>query len=340
MVTTITNHSAFPPYRPEKRLLSPRFGAVEGQALEMTEKIAKAAGQEANIRGYRAADMAQKVFGAGLFNIDSRRGGLSLEDVAGRLQTLVGVYLLQGYYSIKDDKHPWETNGRNAMVWIITLLLQSLTKSENFGVNTLLFNPLMKQKGAESSRFEFVQNALDKTRMNVGYLDILKDAGIPMTRQEEAEALKGKKALWASSWLDNNKIALIKNRYETLKQKAMEGGAIKPEKLTAEERRIFESIPGFFHRINGWNGLSTAIIMGVTVYFIGGVAMRIVNKVISPLDKDFDGNQQPGQTGKPSPFANKGAAAKPPVFSHLPAFQNYISQRRAGLPTLPPGGTN
>ncbi|WP_373531747.1 hypothetical protein [Vampirovibrio sp.] len=321
--------------------------------------LAKMAGQqpqqEAVVRGIRLATaLKENLFGAKLFNKDVRMGGLSLEDVAGRLQTLIGVYLLQGYYAVKDDKHPWETNGRNAMIWVMTLVLQNLTKSENYGLNTLLCNPFMRQKGHLSSEMSWLQNGLDKVRMDADYLDILQDAGISIDPDEMKGARKGKKALWASSWLDANKTDLIKRRYEALKAKvSTQDGKEVLSQLSREEQKIYKSIPSFFYRINAWNGLSTAIIVGSTIYLIGGVAMKIVNKVISPLDKDFDGpkNKQAGQPFKPSPFAKShppqspsqsAAEANPSQSSLNPTppiqfFQSYVSQRRNTPSTLSGG---
>lgn len=353
MVTTITQYNALPFKGPRGKSIVPRFGG--GAAA-----FAKIAGQqpqpEALVRGFPLANaLKNNLFGAKLFNKDVRMGGLSLEDVAGRLQTLIGVYLLQGYYAVKDDKHPWETNGRNAMIWVMTLVLQNLTKSENYGLNTLLCNPFMRQKGHLSSEMAWLQNGLDKFRMDADYLDILQDAGISMSTDELKGAREGKKALWASSWLDANKTDLIRRRYESLKSRVstQEGKEILSQ-LTQEEQKIYKSIPSFFNRINSWNNLSTAIIVGSTIYLIGGVAMKIVNKVISPLDKDFDGNpnkKHPGQTSPATalanPFASPGFNPQATSFSSFPPsliatspiqfFQSYVSKRRSTPSTLSGG---
>lgn len=353
MVTTIAKQSTLPAGRSQGRSIPPRFSGVANSLLKPQAE------QEAVVRGYRLASFIKdKAFGAKLFNKDVRMGGLSLEDVAGRLQTLIGVYLLQGYYSIKDDKHPWETNGRNAMIWVMTLLLQNMTKSESYGLNTLLFNPFMRQKGYLSTENKAMQGFLDRFRMDVDYVDLLRDAGIPIKGDELKGAQAGKKALWASSWLDANKSALLKKRYESLHQiveEAKKSGKHKPlEALSQEERKIYETIPKFFKRINGLNGVSTAIIMGATIYLIGGVAMRIVNKVISPLDKDFKGNKdhQPGQPPKPSLFS-KGHPPQDSSNTTSPAsnsftssstsfpiqfFQSYVSHRRTSPHSTLPGG--
>jgi hypothetical protein len=213
----------------------------------------------------------------------------------------------------------------------------------------------MRQKGHLSSEMAWLQKGLDHFRMDADYLDILQDAGLSMSTAELKGARKGKKALWASSWLDANKIELIKRRYETLKSKVtnQEGKEILSQ-LSREEQKIYKSIPSFFNRVNSWNNLSTAIIVGSTIYLIGGVAMKIVNKVISPLDKDFDGNpnkKQPEQTSQTSPlskpFPTNPSYQPPPAFSSFSSsfnptppiqfFQSYVSQRRSKSSTLSGG---
>ncbi len=357
MVTTTLNSITLPSRWSKGNSIPLRFGS--GVA-----SLAKVAGsevpQEAVVRGYRFASFIKnRLLGGKLFNNDIRWGGLSLEDMASRVQTLLGVYLLQGYYAIKDDKHPWETNGRNAVIWVMTLLLQNLAKSENYGVNTLLFNPFMRQKGYLSSEMSGLQKFLDHGRMDVDYLDILQDAGIKISDEELKGARKGKKALWASSWLDANKTDLIKKRYRDLHHKIQENAkAIAdqrplPHILTPLEEAIEKEIPRFFKRINGWNMASTALLVGATIYFIGGVAMDIVNKVISPLDKDFEGNKNlppdqilknpilakthpPQSTFTNNPFpSNPSSITTPPI----QFFQSYVSHRRHSSPSALPGFT-
>lgn len=357
MVTTNIKQSALPAIRPERKAIPPRFAGGANVVWQ--------AESEAVIRGLKQARLAQeKLFSAKLFNTDVRKGGLSLEDVAGRLQTLLGIYLLQGYYAVKDDKHPWETNGRNAMIWVMTLLLQHMTKSESYGVNTLLFNPFMRQKGVLSSENTKMQNFLDRYRMKVDYLDILQDSGISINTDDLKGARTGKKALWAASWLDGNKADLIKKRFEALEnmilqsekdtdkyQKLLTDAKARQEFIKAathvngstgetlinglskEQSAIYQSIPKFFRRINGLNLASTGLIMGATIYLIGGVAMDIVNKVISPLDKDYQGNKKkkPGEPQKPSLFAKSHppspnvneASYHPTQFKYFPSHSAY-----------------
>jgi len=280
---------------------------------------AEVAKKGVDIAHLQTAELIQRFFKG--CNKDVRVGGLSLEDMAGRLQTLIGVYLLQGYFAVKDQKHPCETNGRNAIVWLMTLALTSITKSENYGVNTVLLNPFMKQKGAAVRFLPFLKQPFDAVRMDVDYLDIIEKAGIKIQEKERTGALKGTKALWASSWLDANKIEKIQNYLSDL--------TLKGDSLTREEKLMKEAIPKFFKRINLFNILSTGIITAATVYFIGGVAMRIVNKFISPMDKDFDGNKKNKPDQAPQP-ALTTAPSLPPL-----AFQPKLQPGGQATPFLP-----
>lgn len=295
MVSAVTQKSAIPAKRTGVGPVSAHFGASSSKAVDAVAKIAH-------------IDTAKWIQGKFAWaKSDIRVGGLSLEDMAGRLLTLIGIYIPQGYFAIKDEKHPWETNGRNAVVWLMTIALTSLTKSENYGVNTVLLNPLMQQKGSAVKFLPFLKPLVDPLRMDLDYLTILENSGINISAAEKEGAIKGKKALWASSWLDANKLEKIQNRLTELTEKSA-----KKAKLSDMEKHMLEAIPSFFKRINTFNFVSVGIITAATVYFIGGVAMRIVNKVFSPLDKDYDGPNakkspgafllQPGSPPKPSPL--------------------------------------
>lgn len=307
MLTTISKPTSLPPRRAGKEHFSPRFrGAATGVIREGV----------VDITHLKTAEAIQQLFKWA--KKDVRMGGLSLEDMAGRLQTAIGVYLLQGFYAVKEEKHPWETNGRNAIVWLMTLALTSLTKSENYGVNTVFLNPFMKQKGT-AVRFapSFIRNAIDALRMDMDYVDIIEKCGIKISDSEKAGAQKGTKALWASSWLDANKVEKVQNKLLELSQK---------DTLTDAEKELKEAIPKFFKRINTFNMASTAIITAATVYFIGGVAMRIVNKFISPLDKDFDGNKPNKPPVTPGQIPPQPAISRPALL--MPSMPNH--------PILPP----
>jgi hypothetical protein len=316
MPTTTQKPTSLPPKLVGMEHFSPHF---KGNSTEIAKK-----GVE--IAHLQAAEKIQQLFAWA--KKDVRVGGLSLEDMAGRLQTLIGVYLLQGYFAVKHEKHPWETNGRNAIVWLMTLALTSITKSENYGVNTILFNPFMKQKGAAIRLFPFLRPLLDKARMDVDYLDIIQAAGIKIRDSEKTAALKGTKALWASSWLDDNKMKKIENHLIQLVHKG--------ETASDAEKAMRQAIPKFFNRINAFNLASTGIITAATVYFIGGVAMRIVNKFISPLDKDFDEHKKqknlsalplgthlfPSQVLQSSPnLINPGRGVLSPPYPSPPIYQ-------------------
>lgn len=296
---------------------------------------------------------------------DIRKGGLSLEDIAARLQTAIGVYLLQGYYSVKDSKHPWETNGRNALVWLMTLGVTWWSKSDSVGVNPMVFNTFMKQKGSAAKLFQvpIPRELVDWARMDTDYLDILQKAGL-LKPNEVKDAAENGKSLWTASWLDVNKIEKIQNYGKKLEEQLLElapdrvktvfqqykkgkvsASAFKKEMRQfletlkasgrTEERemaKMYQAIPNFFKRINIFNVSSTALVMAATVYLIGVVAMRIVNKFISPLDKDYDGKTQ---SAKAKPGSDNSHLAQPHFAMRQPPQQFSSFSYGATLPAQP-----
>lgn len=272
MVIQLTTQPAFPRNKAVKGGIVPRFGNAASTFSEEAGKQVAHLGTAQHIKSF--------ITKIGLTSKDARVGGLSLEDIAGRLQTLIGVYILQGYFAYKDHKHPWETNGRNAVVWLMTLALTTWSKSESYGINTLVFNHFMQEKGTPNKVPGLRKLLLDPLRMDVDYMKILDKAGINIEDKEKDAAMKGQKALWASSWLDSNKVMRIQNYEKELKVK-LANGTIK-----ADEKTMLAAIPKFFNRVNIANFGSTAVITLATMYLIGSVAMKIVNKLFTPLDED------------------------------------------------------
>jgi hypothetical protein len=256
---------------------------------------AATAAQEAVIAHLGLAKAIQKLFTAKLFKSDVRFGGLSLEDIASRVQTIVGVYLLQGYFSVKDQKHPWETNGRNVLVWILGILVPLLSKHPTIGVNPVLDKLFMKKRNENPSNWFSAQ--LNKLRMPIDYKQILEGAGIE----------KPKEGDWAK--MDANKLHRIRMFKEELENRAKGLGA----PLNAEEQKLLEHMPGLLRRLNVFPLVSTAIITAATVYIIGVLAMKAVYKFIAPLDKDFNPNgvnrpkPPPGAVPQTSPMAQPSA---------------------------------
>ena len=270
MVTQLQNQPVLPRSLAVQANRTPRFGAG-----------AVAATTETAVKEVAHLGVAKKIMGIvdqfGLTK-DIRVGGMSMEDISGRLQTLIGVYMLQGYFAYKDKKHPWETNGRNAVVWLMTVALTAWSKSDSYGINTMFFNHFMKAKGTPN-KVPLMQSLLDLTRMDKDYLDILKAANIDVPEKDAMAARNGKKALWAASWLDSNKVKTIQDYLKSIEQKS-------PASLNETEKAMKKAIPSFFKRMNIANMASTGVITAATVYLIGNVAMQIVNKLFTPLDKD------------------------------------------------------
>jgi hypothetical protein len=324
MVIHLTNQPTIPRNNAAQVRFSPHFGAGPSTAGSSAVKdIAHIDIANGVLSGIRKLGITK----------DIRVGGLSLEDISGRLQTLIGVYILQGFFAYKDQKHPWETNGRNAVVWTMTAALTSWSKSDSYGVNTLLFNHFMKEKGTPN-KIPGMKALLDLSRMDVDYLKILEAAGIDVPSKDKEAAMKGKKALWASSWLDSNKVMRIQNHLESLhaKKLALKAG----ETLSEADQKMMEAIPHFFKRVNLANFGSTALITAATVYLIGSVAMQIVNKLFTPLDEDT------GMLSIKTKSQKQGCLTKPAAPSAAPAsFPGaplpYLQTGfRPVLPAMPP----
>ena len=288
----------------------PQFGSAT--ELRMLKEAATMGEKEvAKIAHSGIADKLLGFFSKGFFQKDVRVGGMSLEDVAARLQTLIGVYIMQGYLSIKDQKHPWETNGRNAVVWLLTTYVVQFLKNDKMGVNTLLLNPFMRQKVADTKGMNPLQKLVNKFRMDADYVDILKRAGVKVSGEEHKLAQAGKKSVWASQ--DVNLLTRVNTLFDELKLKVKTEGI---EALSAEDQQVFKAMPKFLRRINAFPLVSTALITAATVYIVGSLAMKFVYKFIAPFDKDFDPNKgKKGAAAPAAPGAPATAAAAPKALS-------------------------
>lgn len=319
---------------PQGRRNNLRFqGAPQQLAKELGETAVREAGdQVAKIANIGFAEKIFKIFGR--LNADVRQGGLSLEDMAARLLTVIGIYIPQGYLSIKENKHKWETNGRNVVVWTMTLGLTWLLKNDKWGTNTLL-DKFMHPKVAEDQTRGLIDRLINKVRLPVDYVDILKAADLV----EKDFAPKG--AYWSK--LDANKLSKINNFFDDLKARAQKGalgeievidkklvnGEMKNVTRKIAEKEILEALPGFIKRMNIFPLVSTTLITAATVYIIGDIAMRIVYKFIAPFDHDFDpdrvkkkksGNAQPASASAASPAMRS-------ISMHQPrAFQAFARQ--------------
>jgi hypothetical protein len=265
----------------------PHFGG--GMVERLTQHEAKIANLKA---GNRLQNILNSKWGKSVFNRDVRIFNMSLEDVAGRLQTILGVYLLQGIFAVKDQKHPWETNGRNFVVWVLGTALTIFSKDRTWGVNNWLDKLFMRPRRAIPKEASAIRrrytHALNALRMPLDYRDILKNAGIEDARQ----------GAWAC--MDANKLHRLKRYYTKLQAKP-------PGALDKAEKEILDHMPAFLRRLNLFPLVSTGIITAGTIYIVGGLAMDIVYKFIAPFDKDFDPSKLKNakkSSATPAPAAN------------------------------------
>lgn len=337
-----------------------------------------------------------------LFSKDARVGGLSIEDIMARAQTLIGLYFLQTYSAFKDEKHPWETLGRNAVVWTGGFYLTKLLKSENFGVNTLFINPFMRQQGtpvldlrgkvrtlinfvtrqtetpeqAEKSlgwlRFE---KLIDWARLPVDYTEILEKAGLSIKDSDKEAARSGKKALWAASYLDKNRLNRVQAYYIKLKDELLREGlnetdltryrelqkqgsfnlsnlfnreksqlhqkmlttlAEKKDAKINEKLKLYKASRTFLKRVSAANLFSTAIIAAATIYVLGGLAIQFVYKFIAPMDKDFDPTRIKGYKPKAAiKPAPPPSTQTPSIAAALQNNQTFAFYPSKTFPPLP-----
>lgn len=336
----------------QNSFMVPRFGLTgwEAQALKEAAKGGQTA--IAQISSKNVADRVALLFDSGkvgrFFSNDVRVGGLSLEDMSSRFLTLFGLYIPQGVLAIAANKHKAETNGRNILVWVMTFYLMQFLKNDNFGINSLLLNPFMIERGKLKvfdpktdipSDFGPVKRFLHRTLkpptnflqrqinrhfgMKGDYLAVLKDAGIELSNSDLQKALQSTKAPWAS--LDNNLLDLINNRYTELRNLVKKEGIEVLSKIdNPVSETVYHTYPKVLRRLNFFPMVSAALLTAATVYVIGGLAMELVYRFIAPLDKDF--NAEAYYRNKQKDKKREGNGPMPQ--SHVP-FPNQ------GLPTAP-----
>jgi hypothetical protein len=216
--------------------------------------------------------------GSGKFN-------LSMEDWAARYLTIFGIYLPQGLFALWEDKHKWETNGRNALIWTMTLLLTIAVKSDRLSTNTLL-NVFMKDKNTtDPGKLGFFSKWVQNMKLDGNYFDVLKKANVDFCPIKDV-----KRAHWAN--LDDNQLRKVIKLYDDLAAKV---------NLEPAEQKIKELIPKFLQRRNAFNLVSTGIITLLTMYLIGSLSMELVFRFIAPFDHDFE----------PDRFKNRGKRQAP-----------------------------
>lgn len=222
---------------------------------------------------------------------DVRKLNMSIEDWASRFNLLLAVYLPQMYFSLKNNRHKWETNARNFIIWTTTILLTFGVKHPKYGINSLLdtfMKPKMTHAPAEGHFFSRQWDALtNRFRLHNNYLtDVLTPAGIKVPT--DPKKIKG---FWAS--MDNNLIDSVW-AYIPKAQKELAGLQTKlalSEKELARKatlEKFLHTAPQFLKRLGGFQLLSTGVFMALMTYIVGGLMMELVIKYIAPFDHDFD----------------------------------------------------
>ncbi len=348
-------------------------------------------------------------------NINLRVGNFSLEDIASRFITVFSVYLPQGYLAAKENKHPMETNIRNAVVFLLTLWVMSFGKSDKMSVNKL-FNVFMQPKDSSYYRSLLRKRQLTEQGARILTEDLSKLQQTPkkavsafrqmvnlltfnyftpahkikqmdkqvskLTRQKQKldtaitaviqearqagikpHAVQGKlsyrllnplkfnynvfnmlnraglhigpvdrtKAYWTG--LDMNKIDKLKIYLNEIPQK------IKSPKFQAAETK---AVKQFLWRLNSFKLLSTATITALTVYVIGGLAMKAVYKLM-PSKRKAQKQQTPQPVLQPkiqqNPYPANQARYNGPAYPQFftlpfqtqvptPASNNWFAQQQ------------
>lgn len=204
-------------------------------------------------------------------------GNMSLPDWTSRLMTL-GLYIPQGYFAIKYQRQPYETWGRNFLVWLSTFYLIMMSKKPDFPIN-LLFNQLFlpKQKTPKG----ILSKLVNPIRPEFNYLECFKRAGINLDKigaKGDLSKIISKNAFWAT--LDLNELRQIKFYVERLKNRF---------RATSEIRLLREKIKveKFLNNMLVMNVLKNLALAVLTAYCIGVLVPYLVFKYISPLDKQF-----------------------------------------------------
>jgi|GEM_PF-6843444 len=214
--------------------------------------------------------------------------GLSINDIASRINVFVAVYLPALFFSLHPHKkHFWETNGRNVLIWLTTIAVTLLGKHPKYGVNALLNKLMVHQQKDFPQTDTWKQKAsnawhhtLNTLKPDYDYYELLKIAGIDISD----EASKKRENKW--SGLDNNQIEQLK-----IFKAKLEKGQI-PKHLTPEEVKLFtENATKLMNRLSTMKLVSFGLITAATVYVVGILAMEIVFRYIAPLDPDFDASK-------------------------------------------------
>lgn len=215
----------------------------------------------------------------GMHNLKSNPLGLSLEDWATRIGVAIAVYLPFSINAAIRDDHKAEIISRSVLLWLTTIGVYYLGKSEKFGVNSLL-NVFMQPKVHPEPKNPF-KRWLNNMKLDINYFDILKRAGIEFKGSDRNHYE------WAR--LQGNKTKKLQELLETLKEQKKSG-----KKMDSESVQVFENLPKFLRRSNLFRLLQFGFLTALTIFFVGILVMDIVYKYFAVLDKDFDKSVEHG----------------------------------------------
>ncbi len=224
---------------------------------------------------------------------------LSLQDWSARVSTLFAFYTPQTILAFTEEKHKWETLGRNLLNWTGTIGIVALCKHDKYGINAL-FNPFLKPRENLSETVKEVTGKLENavkdsrtlepivkesvTRLRASITFLGKWVNSKRFKPEFFDFLSEKAYINLANWteLDENHFDEMKNIWKELEAQKVKAG------LTESEKYIHEAIPKAMNRISSFKfaaiGLSTAAL----AFFIGKVVMDLVYQFIAPFDHDFD----------------------------------------------------
>lgn len=221
--------------------------------------------------------------------VNTRVGGMSLEDFTLRLMVWT-IYLPQGIMAIRYRQHPFETWGRNVLVWLGGIAIVLLGKHPKYGFNAI-FNQFMvpRQKlpklpdGMLEKARLFKQNPkmlmehlVNPLRPRENYLEIMREAGInlrtlgykgPYTSEAMLKAVR-EKPFWPT--LD------INEKYKL--------HALRNMVRSASKRQAVENV---IRRTTLCKYLSVGVSALLMAYLIGVALQKAVFDYIAPLDKRF-----------------------------------------------------
>lgn len=302
--------------------------------------ITKVAGAE--IKRIPFLNSAEKFFqwqnGSQLISSMTKGGGkwlnMSVEDWIIRISLIPGLYLPQTLIAFHEDKHKYETLGRNVLSWSSAVLFTFLTKHPTIGVNAFL-NFFMEPKKPDLAwpslkEFRHPQVAVGKLMrkltnplaMEFDYLDLLQKAGVEAkdrsrwikTDQNQLEKVlqvtlnKAKEKSIAAlapeearaykaaqNSLENAGIfKVLKVGDQHTVQKLLKKGMQKA--LTVDELALLRHTNSFFNRVNLFKVISFAVFAALNYYLIGQLVMELVFRLFAPMDHDFRPDRFHGKT--------------------------------------------